>query len=333
MGIDSLFSPTKLAAEEIARLIRRCSVTDIFDFENGKISIIGITLDDSSPHANQTVVEVSRITTIEYLFRPIAILRGHRTIIPTADTILRRGDHLYCVTKTSNLDHLIAFLGKEIIKVKRLMIVGGKDIGLTTAKLLEDEYHITIVEEDSEQCHVLAENLDNSLIIKGSPSNQQLLKEEGLSKMDAFIALTPSSETNILASLMAGQAGVYKTIALVTNIDYTRISQNIGVDTLINKKLIAANNIFRFVRKGKIEAIMGLHGVDAEVIEFVVEKSNRITKHPVKELHFPKNAFIAGVVRGEEPIIPDGNFQIQLHDKVIVFSLPDAISKVEELFR
>ena len=151
--------------------------------------------------------------------------------------------------------------------------------------------------------------------------------------MDAFIALTPNSETNIITSLMAEQSGVYKTIALVDNVNYTHISQNIGVDTIINKKLIAANNIFRFVRKGKIEAITSLHGVEAEVIEFIIHKENRLTKNPIRSLRIPQQAIIVGVIRGENSFIPDGDFQMNLHDKVIVFAMPEAIGKVEALFR
>jgi len=151
--------------------------------------------------------------------------------------------------------------------------------------------------------------------------------------MDAFIALTENSETNIITSLMAENIGVFKTIALVDNIDYTHISQNIGIDTLINKKLIAANNIFRFVRKGKIEAITSLHGVDAEVIEYLVHKNNRLTKYPIRELHFPEKAMIGSVIRDGEAVMVSGDFQLQVHDKVIVFAMPDAISKVEEIFR
>ena len=132
---------------------------------------------------------------------------------------------------------------------------------------------------------------------------------------------------------MAEDTGVFKTIALVDNIDYTHISQNIGVDTLINKKLISANNIFRFVRKGKIEAITSLHGVNAEIIEFVIHKNNRLTKKPLKDLVFPKQALIGGVIRGEESHIPTGEFQLQVEDKVIVFALPQAISGVERMFR
>jgi trk system potassium uptake protein TrkA len=151
--------------------------------------------------------------------------------------------------------------------------------------------------------------------------------------MDAFIALTPNSETNIIASLTAKNHGVYKTIAQVENKEYTFISQNIGVDTLINQKLIAANNIFRFVRQGRVEAITGLHGVEAEVIEFVITKNNQITRKPLKDLHFPTAALIGGVIRGEESLIPDGNFQLQVDDKVIVFTMPEAVSKVERMFR
>ena len=151
--------------------------------------------------------------------------------------------------------------------------------------------------------------------------------------MDAFIAVTPNSETNIIASVMAEACGVYKTIAMVENIDYTHISLNIGVDTIINKKLIAANNIFRFVRKGHIEAIASLHGVDAEVIEYVIQKSNRLTRKPISALKLPDTLVIAGVIRGEEVFIPTGDFRMQLADRVIGFSRHSDISRVEKLFR
>jgi trk system potassium uptake protein TrkA len=151
--------------------------------------------------------------------------------------------------------------------------------------------------------------------------------------MDALIALTDNAETNIITSLMAEELGVYKTIALVENVNYTHISQNIGIDTIINKKLITANNIFRFVRKGKVEAIASLQGVNAELIEFVVHKKNRLLNHPVKELHFPQKSIIAGVVRGEQSIVPNGDFRFEIDDKVIVLALPEAIRTVEQIFK
>ena len=331
LGIDSLISPTLLAAEEIYRLIRECSFTDLFEFENGKINLVGITLDEYSPLSNKQVADIHGIDA-DVTLRPIAILRGHRTIIPRGNTILRRNDHIYFITRKDNIDRLINIVGKKKIKAKNVMILGGTSLGLATAKRLESEYNITLIEKDKERCKVLAEQLNNSLVINGDASNIDLLEEEGLNNMDVFIALSNNSETNIIASLTAKNHGVYKTIAQVENKEYIHISQNIGVDTLINKKLIAANNIFRFVRKGQVEAITSLHGVDAEIIEYVVHKNNQITKKPLKDLYFPNTALIGGVIRGEDTLIPDGDFQLQIDDKVIIFALPEAINKLEQLF-
>lgn len=331
LGIDSIISPIQLAADEIQRLVQECSFTDHFAFEEGRINLIGVTLDDYSPLVNKQLFDLGSVGTGINL-RPIAILRGHRTIIPQGKTILRRGDHVYFISKREDMDQLTNLIGKQNYKVRNVMILGGTDLGLATARRLEEDYSVTIIEKDKKCCKRLAEQLNNSLVINGDASNVNLLVEEGLDQMDAFIALSGNSETNIISSLTAKNHGVYKTIAQVENKEYIHISQNIGVDTLINKKLIAANNIFRFIRKGKVEAITSLHGVDAEIIEYIVHKSNKLTKKPLKDLYFPDTAIIGSVIRGEEVLIPEGDFQMQLHDKVIIFALPEAIDKLEELF-
>lgn len=331
LGVDSLISPTLLASEEINRLVQECSFTDHFAFEEGKANLIGVTLDDYSPLVNQQVLKINGIED-DVNLRPIAILRGHRTIIPRGNTVLRRHDHIYFITHGDNNDKLIDLVGKKKINVKNVMILGGTQLGEATAKRLEKDYNVTLIAKDKDHCKILAERLHNTLIINGDYSNISLLEEEGLNHMDAFIALSNNSETNIITSLTAKSHGVYKTIAQVENKEYIHISQNIGVDTLINKKLIAANNIFRFIRKGHVEAITSLHGVDAEIIEYVITKNNQITRKPLKDLHFPKTALIGSVIRGEETIIPNGDFQLQLEDKVIVFALPEAISRLEKLF-
>jgi trk system potassium uptake protein len=331
LGVDSLISPVLLAAEEIQRLIRESSFTDHFAFEDGKINLIGVTLDEYSPLANQQLFDISSVDE-QVNLRPIAILRGHRTIIPRGKTVLRQGDHVYFISKQGNLERLVNMLGKRKVNIKNVMILGGTAMGFATAKRLEELYNVTVIESDKKCCKMLAEQLNNSLIINGDASNIDLLEEEGLNQMDAFIALSNNSETNIIASLTAKNHGVYKTVAQVENKEYIHISQNIGVDTLINKKLIAANNIFRFIRKGKVEAITSLHGVDAEIIEYVIHKKNQTVKKPIKDLHFPDTAIIGGVIRGEQVLIPGGDFQLQIDDKVIVFALPEAIDRLEQIF-
>jgi trk system potassium uptake protein len=332
LGVDNLFSPTYLAAEEINRLVKQAYFTDIFEFEEGKISLVGVTLDEYSPLQNICIRELPSFTS-EVDLRPIAVLRGHRTIIPRGDTVLRRNDHVYFITKKSRINDLKKVLDHRKVEVKNIMILGGTELSRATAQRLENDYNVTLVIKDKDCCKKFAEVLPKTLIINGDFSNINLLVEEGLDNMDACIALAGNSETNIIASLTAKNHGVYKTIALVENKEYVHISQNIGVDTLINKKLIAANNIFRFVRKGKVEAITSLHGVDAEVIEFVVHRKNQLTRKPIRDLPFPKVALIGGVIRGEESYFPNGDFQLEVGDKVIVFALPDAIGKLEQLFR
>ncbi|HRF40148.1 MAG TPA: NAD-binding protein, partial [Saprospiraceae bacterium] len=254
----TLISPQELAAAEIARLVQQCSFTDIFEFEEGKIALAGITLDDSSRLLNVPLCSFGQYCTDDSV-RPMAILRGHQTIIPHGDTVLRRGDHVYFITKRENIDELNQLVGKTKVRLKNIMIVGGTPLALATAKRLEADYNVTLIEKSKDVCKELADELRNTLIIHGDAGNVTLLEEEGIHRMDAFIALSPNSETNIIASLTAKNFGVYKTIAQVENKEYIHISQNIGVDTLINKKLIAANNIFRFVRKGHVEAITSLH--------------------------------------------------------------------------
>ncbi|HHH50413.1 MAG TPA: Trk system potassium transporter TrkA, partial [Saprospiraceae bacterium] len=332
LGVDTLISPQQLAAQEIERLLRQSSFTDIFEFEGGKISIVGFTIEETSIIANKSFLEFNNMTP-NFSCRGIAILRNHKTIIPRGDTIIKQGDHMYMVVQNKQIDEAKTFAGKKVKKLKRVMIIGGSKLALRTAEKLEDKYSVSIVVNDKKTGDDFLETLHNALVIVADYGNVDILKEEGLERMDAFVALTPNSEINIITSLMAEEVGVYKTIALVDNTDYTHISQNIGIDTIINKKLIAANNIFRFVRKGNIQAIGGLHGVDAEVIEFIVHKKNRLLKHPIKNLHLPKKSIIAGVVRGNNSYIPDGDFQLEQNDKVIVFTQPEAIRKVEEIFK
>ena len=331
LGIDSIICPTQLAAQEVIRLVEQTTLTDLFDFEEGKLTLAGILIDSSSPLVNFTIGEIEERS--GQVFRPIALQRGDKTIIPRSGTIIHRKDHLYFLTPREQIKETLQLVGKNPVKVRNVMIIGGTEIGLKTAQLLENKYNVVIIEKNKNTCKRLASELSKALVVKGDPSNIELLKEEGLEKMDAFIALTPNSETNIIASLLSEDIGVEKTIALVDNVDYTHISQNIGVDTLINKKLIAANNVFRFVRKGKIEAIASLHGVDAEVIEFVIQKENRLTKYPIRKLHFPDEAVVAGVIRGVESIFPTGNTILAKGDKVIVLTQHKAIPVVEKLFR
>ncbi len=332
IGVDNLMSPRYLAAKEVKRLIRRVSATDIFEFEDGKISIIGFTADNSSPLTGKTIRQFYKEASAQH-FRVFAILRNGRTFIPDVSDQIKSSDHVYLATDVGDFAQVNAFVGKTLKRIKNIMIIGDTAVAKDTAQILEDEFQVKVILKKENHCKQFIRDLRDTSIIKGDPSNTDLLLEEGLCDMDAFIAMTENSETNILTSLMADEQGVYKTIALVDNPAYTHLSQKIGVDTIIDKKLLAANNIFRYVRKGKIEAIASFHGVNAEIIEYIIEKENHLVRKPLSEINFPESAIIAGIIRDDQGYIPVGDFQLQKDDKVIVFVLPEAIKKIESIFK
>ena len=331
LGIDNLISPTMLCSTEIYNMIENSSFTEVFDFGGGKLNIVGITLDQTNPLVNQRIMDTKSNSIFEDI-RIIAIVRDQKTIIPKGNTIIRNNDHVFFISNKKNTESIMEVLGQKKVVIKNVMIIGGDDMAVTTALRLQDKFRVTLINKDKERCKWLSEHLHNTLVINGDYKNVELLIEEGLEQMHAFLALTESSETNIITSLTAKNHGVYKTIAHVDTREYIHISHSIGVDSLINKKLVAANEISRFLKKGTVDAISGIYGVDAEFIQYSVTKVSRLTKYPLKEMHFPETAIVAGVIRGDEVFIPDGDFQLNVDDKAIVLALPEARNLLEKLF-
>src|SRR5690554_859841 len=331
LGVDHLIAPSVLCSEEICNMVENSTFSDVFEFGQGKLDVVGITLDRYSSLINKKLSE-TRTNPILKDVRIIAIVRNQMTMIPKKDTVIRNNDHVFFISDDNEKSSILELVGQKRILVKNVMLIGGDDLAYTTALKLEKDYHVTLIHKDKERCKWLAGQLSRTLVINGDYKNIDLLMDEGLEKMEAFLALTESSETNIITSLTAKNHGVYKTIAHVDTREYIHISHSIGVDSLINKKLVAANYITRFLRKGNVEAVSSIYGVDAEFIEYEIQKNSRLTKKSLKELRFPDTALVAGVIRGEKVYIPDGNFILALRDKAIVFALPSAKPALDKLF-
>lgn len=332
IGIDHLIYPEELAAFELVKLIQRAAATDVIEFENGKLSLIGLKLEAKLPIIRKTVQEIAN-SIGQITFRVVAIHRGIRTIIPTGKDIFLPNDQIFVITTHEGIEEIIKLVGKDQTQLNNIMFLGGGKIGRIAAKLLESSINIKLIESDKDKAFELADHLEKTLVIQGDGRDIDLLAQEGIIDMDGFIAVTNDAETNIITCLMAKHLGVSKTIALVDNVDYIPLTQTIGLDSLINKKLIAANNILKFIRKSNIISIATLQGIDAEVMEFVAEPNSPITKKQVKDLKFPENAIIGGIIRNEEAFITIGDSKIEPSDKVVVFSLPGTVHKVEKLFQ
>ncbi len=332
IGIDEIISPESLAAKEIKRLLKQTALTDLFDFEKGTLSLAGITIDDHSELNGKTLVEAAYLNP-DNSFTTVAILRGGKTIIPHGDNKFLTNDHAYFVCQPDGVGRILDLAKKQSENIRNIMILGGSKIGIQAALQLGKKYNIKLIEEDREKCFELADTLQNTMIINGDGRDMELMKEEGIDDMDAFIAVTGNSETNIISSLVAKNHGVGKTISLVENMDYIHLSQNIGVDTMINKKLIAASFIFRGIRKGQVVNMTTIHGVDAEILEFEVTKNSKILDHELRDLDFPKSAIIGGVIRHGQGHIARGDFHFEVKDHVVVLSQSECIRKVEGFFK
>jgi trk system potassium uptake protein TrkA len=334
LGIDNMISPGELAADEIKMLLNQSAFNDTIEFENGTLNILGSTLEFSSPLINLTVKEArEKFSDIDFITIAIKPENSGETIIPRGDSVYHAKDQIYFSTPKESIKKLYKLMGKTQFTIKDVMILGGSKIGVKAARnLCESNLKIKIIEVKKERAFEIAEKLPNALVIKGDGRDVELLEEENIAEMDAFIAVTGNSETNIMSCLVAKSKGVKKTIALVENMDYINISQTIGIDTLINKKLLAASAIFKHVRKGDVLKLANLHNVDAEVLEFRVQKKSPVTKKLVKDLKITKKAVFGGVIRDGKAMMTFGDFQILAGDKAVVFCLPEAIHKVEKLF-
>ena len=332
LGIDLLFYPEKIASYEIADLLRQTGTSEFMEFARGMLQMVVFRLDEGAPLIDK---QVSDICSYEgnSQYQTVAIERNSITIIPTPSTKFIQGDIVFVICTRDGVNQAMSYSGKNDIEIKNLMIVGGGSIGEMLAKKMRPlTDNIKIIESRKERCEYLAQTLDKVLIINGDGRNSDLLLEEDVKQYDAFVAVTSSSETNILSCVAAKKMGVAKTIAEVENIEYIKLAEEMGVDAVINKKLITAGRIFRFTLSNKVRSIKCLNGSDAEILEFIVSPGSEITKGPIKDLHFPKEAIIGGIIRGTSSFMATPETNIKPYDRVVVFALPQVLANVNKFF-
>lgn len=330
LGIDEMVYPEHLAAREIVTSLKQVGTRQIFEFNNSKLLLYAIKIRSNAPMVGKSVAEVNSLH--PNLYYTLAINRDGRTIIAHGDEMYKHEDLIYVVTTKAGTTRLLSDAGKFQYEVKNVMMLGGSRIGLKVAKVLENDYHLKLLEVSRSKSIFLADELENTMVIHGDGRNLSLLKEEGISKTDAFIAVTDVSEINIMACQLAKKMGVKKTIAEVENMDYINLAENMGIGTIINKKLLAASYIYRHTFKANVSYSKCLTASDADVLEMIAHQGAKITKSPLREMNLPKEINIGGVIRNGDTIIPNGDTQIQAGDRVIVLTLPVGIKKLEKLF-
>ncbi len=331
-GIDELISPESLAAREVRHLIKTNAASESIEFENGKITLLGLDIEEDAAVVGKTIAEIAS-SAADRNYVMVAIKRGEDTLIPQGDTVIEAGDHLFVITHSEGIEEVLSVTGKRKIEIRNIMIMGGSRTGRLLAKKLSRDYHVKLIEKKTDKSTEIASEFSDVLTLNFDGTDVEKLEEEGIQNIDVFVAVTGNSETNILTSLVAKQRGVKKTIAMVENIDYLSLSQSIGIDSLINKKLAAANFIYRYIRRGDFVTLSTIHGVDAEVMEFHVTEKGKVTKVPIKDIGLPDGSLIGGIIRDQRGLIPTGDSQIQPGDRVVVFAKGRCAKKVTRYFR
>ena len=330
MGVDQLIYPESLAAKEIVASIKQTGTRQLIEFSGGKLLLLGIKVRRDAPILNKTF---ETLAAENENILVVAINRDGVTIIPNGSDCIKDNDIVYFVTTPKEQLRLFELTAKKTFEVRNIMFLGGSRIAKNTLEKLGEQYRIKVIEENIEKCEQLAERYGNILVINGDCRNLKLLQDEGIEKMDAVIATTNSSEINILGCHLAKTLGVRRTVAEVENIAFMGLAENMNIGSIVNKKLIAASYIYRFTLSAAISKVKCLTSSDAEVFEFIAKNNTRIVQKPIMELDFPDEAKIGGIIRGEDGYIAHGNTQIREGDRVVVFTLPSAVKKLEKFFK
>jgi len=330
LGINELIYPESLAAKEIVASVKQTGTRQLIEFSNGKLLLLGVKVRQDAPILNKTFEELAQEN--EHIL-VVAINRENETIIPSGTDFIKDGDIVFFITTRDEQKRIFDLTAKKTFEVKNILFLGGSRIAQKAIEKLGDQYRIKVVEENHEKSQQVAEKYANALVINGDCRDLKLLKDEGLEKMDAVVATTGNSETNILSCHLAKSLGVRRTIAEVENLAFMGLAENMNIGSIVNKKLIAASYIYRFTLNAAISKVKCLTASDAEVFEFIAKPGARITQKLVKDLGFPEEAKIGGIIRGDDAFIVHGDSQVKEADKVVVFTLPSGIKKLEKFFK
>lgn len=330
LGVDSMVYPEMLAAKEIVSAIKRPWVRLWVELFGGAIILVGVKIRNNSELVGKYLHEIS---VAPKKFHIVAIKRNNRTIIPKGSDDIISGDILFFTTTQEFIKEIPIITGKKDFEVKNIMIMGGSRIAIRTCQYLPSDINIKLLEADKEKCYKLLEKLPkNVTVFHDDGRNSDFLQEESIKDTDAFIAVTGNSEANILACLAAKRFGVRKTVAEVENMDYISMAENLDIGSIINKKLITVSNIYRFLLNADVSNVKSLTFANADVAEIIARPNSIITKKEIKRLSLPNNVTLGGLIRNGEPMLIDGDTQVEPYDNVVVFCLDDALRNAEKLF-
>lgn len=334
MPIDVIISPEIEVARAVRRRLEIPGALEAIPLADGLVRLIGVLCDENCPIINTPLRQLTRLFP-DLQIEVVLILRNDRPIVPGADDVMQVGDEVYFVCAAEHTRRAMASFGHEEPDARRVVILGGGNIGMFLVKQLErevPEVGVTIIEYDQNRAEDLAQNLRRAVVLQGDCLDSELLDEANIGASETVIAVTNDDETNILASLLAKRAGSQRAITLVNKTSYASLVTTLGVDAVVNPRAITVSTILQHIRRGRIRSVHSLRAGLAEIIEGEALDTSSIIKQPLKDVRFPDDVIVGAIVRGNTVIMPRPDTIILPKDRVIVLAMQAQVKRVEKMF-
>lgn len=336
LPIDVVISPEKLVIDQLQRLIEYPGALQVLDFAGGRAQLVAIQAYSDGPLVGHQIRDLaSRIPGDRV--RVAAIFRRGSPIIPQGDTVIEGGDEVFFIAATRDIRAVMGEMRHVDREVRRIMLVGGGNIGLGLAAALEQRYHIKVIEHNPVRVQRISQELSRSLVLLGDAADEELLVEENIENTDVFCAVTNDDEANILSGMLAKRLGARKVISLINRSAYVDLVQSGDIDIAISPYHATIGTLLAHVRRGDVVMVHSLRRGAAEAIEAVAHgdrKTSRVVNRPVGEIRLPPQTTIGAIVRGDEVIMAHHDTVIEAEDHVILFVVDKKrIAEVERLFQ
>jgi len=334
-GVDMVIDPGEALARELVRLARMGGVSEMIEFADGELALFGGYVQEGAPLAGMTLAGLrDQIAGWDWIVA--ALVRDGKTMVARGDTDVRAGDHVRVMATGGRSGEALALMGLEEHRPRKVAVLGATRLaGLTARSLVNAGIPTILIDDDPDRCRRLAADaagIDRLVVVRGDPTDPRVLRDEGVDGIDVVLALTGWDEVNIVGCLVAKALGVPMTIARFQRFEFVGLLAGVGVDAAVSSRLAAANDILRFVRRGRIRSVTTFQDSTAEVIEMEASPGSEAIGMSLRDLHLPRSAMIGGIIRDEKAFIPHGDTVVEAEDDLILVVLPDAIPAVEKVF-
>ncbi len=330
LSIDLVISPEQEIAEAVLQLAGTPGASDVLEFADGRVRAVGVKVPSESPLAGRPLADLAGRTHERFLVAGVY----HQEMVnaPSSSTPIQPGDTLFVVGTPGAVRHIMTRLGKTWVRTRHVVIFGGGRQGAYIARHLSSTgIHTKIIEKDRSRSEALAQELGDTIVLHGDGMDQRLLDDEGVGRAELFVAASEDEKENVFSALLAKRLGARRVVALVSSPEYIPFAHRTGVDVVLSPMLAALGPVLQFVRRGEVLSVRTLREGLVEGIEFIALEDSEIVGLPLALLHMPRGSLVGAVVRNDEVIVPHGETVIQAGDRVVLFTRPYLVPRLQRL--